>query len=422
MINKKKKKTKFLIISIVFIAVVAIVLNISSKSNKKESEYDAETANKGDIITYYSFSGNTESKDEKQLITDKMLKIKEFRVKEGDNVNAGDVLYVIDKSDSDANLKQAAAAVEIAQINYNNTKNGLADQQLISLESAVSKTKLSYDDAVKNLNRITTLYNEGGIAEQNLQQAQTQHDLAKEQYESALKNYNLTKDKQINVSIDAAKAQLEQAKAAYEVVENQAGEAEIVADMSGEITKIYADENISLMVGSPIMDIANFSEMKAVVKVDEYDISSVTKDKDVIVRVDALDKDFKGKISKIAKNVTKDKTGISLNEISYYSAEIDIENSSELYSGMSVEVKVLNQSVTGVVTISMKSLQFDDENKPYVLYFDQQGKIATKQVKLGINDGNTVQIIEGLNEGDVIQVPKKSLMLITPFDMMTGGE
>ena len=417
----KKKKVKFLIIPIVLIAVVAIVLNLNSNSNKAAANYDEETAKKGDIITYYSFSGNIEAKDEKQLIADKMLKIKEFRVKEGDNVKIGDVLYVIDKSDNEANLKQAAASVELAQINYNNAKNGLADQKLIQLESAVSAAKLSYDDAVKNLNRITALFDEGGIAEQSLEQAKTQHDLAKEQYESSLKNYNLTKDGQINVSIDTAEAQLKQAKAAYEIVENQVGDTEVVADINGEVTKIYPDINNSLMVGSSIMDISNFSEMKAVIKVDEYDISSVSKDKDVIVRVDALDKEFKGKISKIAKEVIKNKTGVSLNEIAYYSAEVDIDNSSELYSGMSVEVKVLNQSVTNVVTISMKALQFDNENQPFVFYLDEQGKIGTKQVKIGINDGVAVEITEGLNADDVILAPKKSMMF-TPFDMMSGGE
>lgn len=422
MISKKKKKTKFLIASIVVVAVVAIAVYIGSKSNKATSEYDSETAKKGDIITYYSFSGNIESKDEKNIVADKMLKIKEFQVNEGDIVNVGDVLYVIDESDSEASLKQAAAAVELAQINYNNAKSGSADQQLIQLESAVSSSKLSYDTALINLERTTILFNEGGIAEQSLEQAQSQHDLAKQQYDTAVKNYNLAQDNQIKVSIDTAAAQLKQAQASYEVVASSVGELIIKADISGEVTKIYPDLNTSLMVGAPIIDISNYSEMQAVVKVDEYDISSVVEGKDVIVRVDALDKEFNGKVSKIAKDVTKETTGVSLNEISYYSAEIDVENGSELYAGMSVEVKVLNQSVTDAVTISMNALQFDEQNNPYVLYLNEQGESAKKPVRVGINDGTTVQITEGLIEGDIIQVPKQTIAIpLSPMNP-TGGE
>jgi len=422
MISKKKKKTKFIIASIVVVAVVAIAVYIGNKSNKATSEYDSETAKKGDIITYYSFSGNIESKDEKNIVADKMLKIKEFQVNEGDIVNVGDVLYVIDESDSEASLKQAAAAVELAQISYDNAKSGSADQQLIQLESAVSSSKLSYDTAVKNLERTTALFNEGGIAEQSLEQAQSQHDLAKQQYETAVKNYNLTKDNQISVSIDTAAAQLKQAQASYEVVANSVGESIIKADISGEVTKIYPDVNTSLMVGAPIIDISDYNDMQAVVKVDEYDISSVAIGKDVIVRVDALDKEFNGKVSKIAKDVTKETTGTSLNEISYYSAEIDVENGSELYAGMSVEVKVLNQSVTDVVVISMNALQFDEQNNPFVSYINEQGESAKKPVNVGINDGITVQITEGLIEGDIIQVPKQAM--VDPFAAMNpaGGE
>jgi len=421
MITKKKSKRKTAIILISCAAVIAILL-FTNKPKAEASSYEAETAKLGDIITYYSFSGNIEPDDEKNLVADKVLKIKEFRVKEGDLVNAGDVLYVVDQSDNYASLQQAAAGIELAQINYDNAKNGQAQQQLIQLESAVSTAKLSYDDAVRNLDRITALFNEGGISQQSLDQAQSQHDLSKNQYETALNNYNLTKDSQINVAIDSALAQLKQAQASYDAVANQIGESEVKADISGEITEIYADENTTLMTGTPIMDIANYNSLKAVVKVDEYDLSSVTEGKDVIVRVEAIDKEFKGQISKVAKNITNDSIGASsLNTISYYTVEADIEKSLEMYAGMSVEVKVLNQNVTGAVTISMKALQFDDLNNPYVLYSNEQGEVSKTTVTVGVNDGSSVQITEGLSEGDVVQVPRQTM--VDPFAMMTtGGE
>jgi len=421
MITKKKSKRKTAIIIVACIAVIAVIF-ILNKPKSESALYEDETAKLGDIITYYSFSGNIEPFDEKNLVADKVLKIKEFRVKEGDYVNAGDVLYVVDQSDKDASLEQAAAGVELAKINYENAKNGQAKQQLIQLESAVSTAKLSYDDAVKNLSRTTALFDEGGISEQSLDQAQSQHDLAKKQYETALSNYNLTKDSQINVAIDSAQAQLKQAQAAYDSVANQVGESEVKADLSGEVTQIYADENSTLMTGSPIMDIADYNILKAVVKVDEYDLSSVSEGKDVIVRVDAIDKEIKGQISKVAKNITQNSVGTSsLNAISYYTAEADIEESPQMSAGMSVELKVLNQNVTGVVTISMKALQFDDLNNPYVFYLNDKDEIGKKPVKVGVNDGSSVQITEGLNKGDAVKVPIQTL--VDPFSMMkTGGE
>lgn len=420
MVAKKKRKRNIAIIIVICLAVITGI-SFFMKPKGNLGQYTEENVKIGDIVTYYSFSGNLEAFDEKNIVADKMIKIKEFKVKEGDYVNAGDVLYLVDQSDSEASLDQAAASVELARINYENAKNGQAKQQLIQLESAVNSAKLSYENAVKNLQRTKSLYEEGGVSAQNLEQAQSQHDLTKQQYETAVSNYNLTKENQISVSIDSAAAQLKQAQAAYDAVESQVGESIIKADISGEVTKIYADENTTLMTGSKIMDIADYKNIKAVIKVDEYDLSSVSVGKDVIVRVDALDKEFKGKISKVDKDITKNSVGgasTSLNSIAYYTTEVEMEKSTELYAGMSVEVKVLNQSATGAVTITMKALQFDELNNAHVLYLNEKGEVVKKDVKVGINDGRTVQITEGLNDGDVIQVP---IQIINPFEAMRSG-
>lgn len=414
--KNKKSKTKYIIIIAAVVLVGLIVFN-SNKSAPTSQNYTSETSKKTNIETYYSFTGNIQSKDEKQIIADKMIKIKELRVKEGDIVHVGDVLYTVDISDMDANLKQAAASVELAQINYNNAKDGMADQQLIQLEAAVSSAKLSYDDAAKNLERMQALYDEGGIAEQTLEQAKTQCALAKQQYETASANYNLTKDKQINVSVETAAAQLKQAQAAYETVKNQVGDSEVFATVNGEVKKVYASENITTMAGSPIMDIVDYSEMKAVVKVDEYDMGAVSVGSNVTVRVDALGKGYNGVITKISKEATTSKVGTSLNEISYYLADVAVEDGTDLYTGMSVEVKVPNQSVEGAVVISMKALQFDDENNPFVYSKNEKGEIYQKPVKIGINNGVQVEIKEGVQEGEQIFFPAKALDM-----MMMGGE
>jgi multidrug efflux pump subunit AcrA (membrane-fusion protein) len=423
--NNKKRNTKLIVLSVVAVLIVALILFYYNKpDSSSSSDYTSEISKKGDIITYYSFSGNMKSKDEKQIIADKIVKIKEFNVKEGDIVQAGDVLYTVDISDMDANLEQAAAAVELAQINYDNAKDGMADQQLLQLEAAVSSAKLSYDDAAKNLDRIQAVYDEGGISEQSFEQAKTQCELAKQQYETAVSNYDLAKDKQINVSIETAEAQLKQAQAAYEAVKKQAGDPQVMATFSGEVKKIYASENVSTMAGSPIMDIADYSEMKAVVKVDEYDLGAVSEGKEVTVKVDALDKEYKGVITKISKEATTGKTAgalqTSLNEISYYLADVAVEDGSDLYTGMSVEVKVLNQSVKDTVVISMKALQFDNTNNPFVYCKDENGEISPKQIQIGINDGLQVQITEGIREGEEIFVPA-NVTPVMSMDMM-GGE
>jgi HlyD family secretion protein len=91
--------------------------------------------------------------------------------------------------------------------------------------------------------------------------------------------------------------------------------------------------------------------------------------------------------------------------ISYFTASVDLPDDARLLSGMSVEVKVLNQSTKGAATISMKALQFDNENHPFINYLDEEKKLQVKPVTVGINNGLTVEIKEGLKPGDTIYYP-----------------
>lgn len=92
MSTKKKKKTvKRIIISIVLILVVLLIARFYFRS-RPTATYDSVEAKSGDITTYYSFSGNVDTKNRETVMSDKMMQISELKVKEGDTVKEGDVL------------------------------------------------------------------------------------------------------------------------------------------------------------------------------------------------------------------------------------------------------------------------------------------------------------------------------------------
>ena len=53
---------------------------------------------------------------------------------------------------------------------------------------------------------------------------------------------------------------------------------------------------------------------------------------------------------------------------------------------------MLNHDIKDAVTVTMKALQFDAENKPFVYVRDSDGKVRTKYVETGVNDGTIVEI------------------------------
>lgn len=174
----------------------------------------------------------------------------------------------------------------------------------------------------------------------------------------------------------------------------------IQAKIDGEITTIYVEESAQLMAGAPVMDLVNYDELQVTIKVDEYDLGTIQAGKAVTATINALDKDVKGTVSKVSREA------VTMNGVSYFTASVDLEKDASLLVGMSAEVKLLNQEVKGVATLSMKALQFDNENKPYVYVKNAEGKTVAKAVTVGINDGVTVEIKDGVKAGDVVFLPK----------------
>ena len=87
---KKKSYTKriiWIVIGILLVLAVATVL-----LRPKASTMDEVTAKKGDITTYYTFSGSVEAKNKETVYADKAMQVKAINVTVGQKVKKDDVL------------------------------------------------------------------------------------------------------------------------------------------------------------------------------------------------------------------------------------------------------------------------------------------------------------------------------------------
>jgi len=90
--NKKRKKTGRKVIMGSIIVLVAVGIIGAVILSPKKADYTEITPVKGDITTYYSFSGSVEAKNKQSVFSDKAVQIKEIKVTDGQKVNEDDVL------------------------------------------------------------------------------------------------------------------------------------------------------------------------------------------------------------------------------------------------------------------------------------------------------------------------------------------
>ncbi len=174
---------------------------------------------------------------------------------------------------------------------------------------------------------------------------------------------------------------------------------EIKPKISGEVASIYVDENAQLMPGVKLIEIVDYSDLQLTVQVDEKDLAAVSKGKEAIVTLHALNKDVSTKITELSKE------GEYLNGVTNFTANLALPKDSDLRVGMSAEAKVLNQSVSGVVILPMSVIQFDDNNNPYVLIKTDNKTPQQVGITIGINNGIYVEIKSGVTTNATVLVP-----------------
>lgn len=207
----------------------------------------------------------------------------------------------------------------------------------------------------------------------------------------------------------------DQVKEGKELIRTTSGK-KIKAKINGEIVDIKVEEDQQVMSGMELLEIVDYDNLQISVKVDEYDLPAVEKGKETTINIVALDKEITGTISSISKE------GEIQNGITYFIATINLNKDDSLRIGMSTEVKLLNNEVKDIVTLPMNAIQFDDNNKPYVLKKGENDTPTKTEITTGINDGITVEIKKGVSKGETILYPKTTVSSGVGFGGPGGNE
>lgn len=187
--------------------------------------------------------------------------------------------------------------------------------------------------------------------------------------------------------------------------------SQVKSPMNGTISDIYVDEGEDFLLGDPLFRVADYDHPLIRIKVDEYDVSAITKGMQVDVKVQATGKVLNGEVRRIAQEATVS------NDLAYYEVIVDVPQDGSLVMGLTCEVIVPRESVQNATTISMEAVQYDDNGKPFVYCYNRNNEIMQQSVLLGINDGQIVEIKDGIRSGETVLIPPSFNMMIPPMMM-----
>lgn len=189
--NKKLRKGAIALIAIIAVAAAAGVYAMGSGNNTVYKEIAVETR---DITTYLEFSGNVEAVNVSNIYSDVSAKAVEVLVEKGDKVKKGDVIALLDSSDTEYNISLKETSLKLAKLqNSYNIKDSKTSVDNLN-EQIASGSNSTLNAAQKSL--LT--------AQDNFQNAADKYNTSKAEYE------NETAD-----SIVSAKKSLQSAQLTY---------------------------------------------------------------------------------------------------------------------------------------------------------------------------------------------------------------
>ncbi|WP_282166236.1 efflux RND transporter periplasmic adaptor subunit [Shewanella japonica] len=341
--------------------------------DKGNSKYLSSLVIKGDISSYILANATLEPIERVDIGAQVNGQITKIHVSEGQNVSSGQLLVEIDP-------KLQENEVDIVESRY---KSSLAQRKI---------TKIKFDQLKIELNRQENLFKEGAGVFRELEQVRSDYH----QTMSQLEIDNLTIS-QIKGELESAKAQLSYTK--------------IRAPIDGKVLGLLMNEGQTIVSSqsSPlIMVLANTDIMKANVAISEFDMSKVEIGKQVLL----INQDITTTLSSIRIapddyiSASKSQQTANFGKVIFYNASFSIPNKrNELFTSMTLPVKIVNDQVENVLIVPKESIHIGKQGDYFVEVLSN-GIPIKKNVVMGLSDLENVEIISGLELGDEVIVSK----------------
>lgn len=278
--SEKKQHKNIIITAACTTLVVAVVAVIGAMSIKQEPE-----TIQGQVeVSEYRVSSKVPGR------------ILEIRVKEGDYVNVGDTLAILDAPEVRAKMTQAQSAENVAAAMDEMANNGARQEQVRGAFAVLQQAKAGLEIAQKSYNRVQRLYDEGVMTAQKRDEAFANYKALEAQVKAAQSQYDMARNGARSEEKKAAAAQVNRAKGAVAEVNSYIHETMQIAQMAGEVSDVYPKVGELVGTGSPIMSVSLMNDIWGAFNVREDQLDGMKVGSIVTAFVPAFKKEIRMKV------------------------------------------------------------------------------------------------------------------------------
>jgi multidrug efflux pump subunit AcrA (membrane-fusion protein) len=322
--------------------------------------------------------------------------LERLEVDQGDRVKANQVVARVEREEKEAELQEDRAALDVLRARWAQMETGARPEEIAQAEQLVRQTKASWETSLDNYRRLKKLKDSDYVSQQRLDEATLQVTVSEAEYQSAVEKLTLLKKGARQEDRDALLAQMREAEAALRLAEIHLKNTTIRAPIGGIISKKYVDQGALVGTSTPILRIVAMDKVSVMVQIVESELAQLRHGATADISVDAYrDEIFKGTVALISPTVDPDSRTADV--------EIEVDNRDyRLKPGMFARVELVVQRRDNVLLLSKDSLI--TENGPARVFVHNSGRAILKDVSLGLEGEEYVEVLNGLSQGDEVLV------------------
>ena len=355
-----------------------------------------------DLPRFFEATGSLAGDQQTDVAPQTAGKVVAVGVDIGSYVRRGQMLVRLDDAELKLRVDQAAAQVEQAKaaVRQAEEKIGLRSGQAFDPNrvAEVSAARVALDLAEKNLRRAEKLIESGDVSRSFYDEQRSRRDQLKEQYDVAV-----AQARQNYAGVDVARTNVANAQAQLALAKKNVSYAVIPAPIDGFVAERTADLGEYVSPQQKVVTIVRTNPLRIRIDVPEQAIPEVKVGQSVSITTSAWpDKNFAGRVARIAPNVTATSRTLTV--------EAEIENSSNaLKPGQFATVRILQERAEPAVLVPARAVVNDaGVNRVFVI---KDGHADQRLVQTGQTEGDLIEIRNGVAADE--QVATSNLQQLT---------
>lgn len=296
---------------------------------------------KGELPWFTESVGTVKAVREATVASKVMGPVIRLNFREGDRVKEGTILVEIDDMEIKTQLQQG--------------------------EAGVAEATAAYKNSEITIHRMKNLLEQKSATQQQCDNASMEHDMAKARVQ------------QTNANMEALKVML--------------GYTKVSAPFDGVITEKGIEKGEMATPGRPLFKITDDTVLRLETEIRESDIKGIKAGKAIDVRVDAVDKVVRGKVSQI----------ITSGDPSTHSflVKIELPKTEGLLPGMFGRAS-LGKDMTKTILVPKSAVV--EKGQLTGVFAVTNGVARFRMIKTGMTSGDKVEILSGLTEGEEVAI------------------